>query len=449
MKYQLTKQLLKNYYSTLYKQLKTGNDRISPQHFNEIKEYEFNIILKKIDNRSYRFTSFKEITLTSDRKVFIPTIRDRLVLEYLKDRIKQKYRITFPNRDNIIKSIQLKLDSNMNFYIIRLDIKQFFNSIPQNILLSRIKEKSLLSSHEYYILKELFKKFKHGLPQGISISNVLSEIYMESFDQELKKIHNRINYYCRYVDDILLIFNGNLSNNEINDIKEKITSIFKQHQLRINEDKMKFTIFPLAKTRDTDSQSFEYLGYKFFILNKKIYYTISDNKIDRYIEKLKRCFQDFIINRNIELLINRLDFLTKRNAIIKKEQFITRTKKIGYNKKRIYFGFMENYNLISKEEQTKIANKIDRIILSEINNVKNILNSNLYNISSKDKRRLYSISLTRNMDIYNAFYHYKKIDYIRKLTAINPNFTENDLIIINYNELSKMYFNFLKSDIMI
>ncbi|KQL55260.1 hypothetical protein AN964_18245 [Heyndrickxia shackletonii] len=448
VKYQLTKELLRNYFSTYYDQLRTGNDRINPSNFNKIKETEFNLILKKIDNQSYKFTDLKEIILPSHRKVFIPTIRDRLVIEYLKDRIKQKYHINFPNRDDIIKTIQLKFNFEMDFYIIRLDIKHFFDSIPNNILLSKIKEKSLLSSHEYFILKELFRKSHRGLPQGVSVSNVLSEIYLEHFDQDLKQIHNRLNYYCRYVDDILLIINGKLTQSEINLIQKKIATIFKRYHLKINESKFSFTLFPLLNPKKDDKYGFDFLGYRFTIENKKLSYSITKEKIRKYIEKIKFCFVDFKKNRNMELLIHRLDFLTKKNAIIKKEQFISRNKEIGYRKKKICYGFMENYNLISENERIRISKYIDELLKSEINSIKFILNSYKFNISNKSKHRLFSISLSKNMNIYNAIYRYKKEDYIKKLIDINPMYTFNELKNYSYKELSKMYFKFLRSDML-
>ncbi|MBH0163198.1 antiviral reverse transcriptase Drt3a [Fictibacillus sp. 26RED30] len=451
MKHKLTKDLLRNYYSSKYDQLKTGNDRISPKQFNKIKEDEFNLILKKISNGTYKFTSLREVSLPSNRLVVIPTIRDRLVLEYLKDRIKQKYRITFPNRDDIIQSILLKFEFKLDYYIIRLDIKKFFDTIPQHILLGKIKEKSLLSSQEYYILKELFKKVDKGLPQGISISNVLSEIYMKVFDEEMKHLNPKINYYSRYVDDILFIINGQLTKKEITELKNRIDRIFKHHHLQLNNNdaKYKFTIFPLNSKNNDTINCFKYLGYEFKVQNKKLSISVTQEKLDKYLEKIVFCFNEFKSNRNLELLISRLDFLTKKNAVIKKEQFITKNKEVKYRKKRICFGFAENYKYISMDEKNKVTNYVDDLIIREINNVKNILNSKFHAYSNYDKKRLYSISLKVNMHKFNAIYKYKKLDYIRKLISINPVLTQPHLSKYSYKELSKMFFYYLKYDYLI
>ncbi|MDA2412988.1 reverse transcriptase domain-containing protein [Bacillus cereus] len=450
MKYQLTKELLDNYYSTLYNQFKTGKDRITPQKFNAIKDAEFDLILKKINDYSYTFTNFKSINLPTNREVYIPTIRDRLVIEFLKDKLKQKYRVSFPNRDDIIKSILLKFDSKMDYYVIRLDIKSFFNSIRQNKLLYKIKNKSLLSSQEYYLLKEFLKRFKKGLPQGLPASNALSEIYMESFDQELKQIHPRMNYYCRYVDDILIIMNGSFSNKEVNIIKEKITSIFKSHTLEINENelKYKFTQFPL-KDNTSSTFDFTYLGYKFLCHQKKVTTTISQQKIDKFKEKIIYCFEEFKTNHNLELLIQRLDFLTQKNAVIKKETFITPKNKIEHRKKKICFGFIENYKYISKNKKADIAKEIDELLIMQFNNIKYILNSNLYGINTELKNRLYSISLSCNMNKFNAIYRYKKEDYVKKLLAINLYYNRNILESLTYSELSRLYFKQLKYSYLI
>lgn len=451
MKYQLSKNLLKDYYSTLYKELKTGNDRVTPQKFNTIKDTEFDLILKKVKDKSYHFTPLKKVTLSTNREVYIPTIRDRIILEYLKDKIKQKYRVVYPSRDEIIKSIVSKFNFEMDYFVIRLDIKNFFNSLPQNIILSNIKEKSLLSAHEYHLLKELLKKVESGLPQGVAVSNTLSEIYMERFDQDFKRVHPRVNYYCRYVDDILLIFNGSLSPSEISTIENKIQNIFKRYSLEINkkETKFKFTKFPLVNNNTKDYFYFDYLGYEFSIKNSKLSITISQEKIDKYKSKIDYCFNEFTRNHNLELLINRLDFLTQKNVVIKKERFLNKNNQKSHTKKKIYFGFIENYRLIHENEKNHIVSTIDTLLISEINKVKYILNSNQYGFTNKAKKRLYSISLSHNMNKLNAIYRYKKIDYIEKIMAIKYTDGIKNLECLTYDELSKNYFKLLKYDYLI
>ncbi|MFE4120085.1 antiviral reverse transcriptase Drt3a [Priestia sp. YIM B13486] len=451
MKYQLDRNMLEDYYSTLYKELKTGNDRITPQKFYTIRAAEFDLILRKVNDKSYSFTSLKKVTLSTNREVYIPTIRDRLVIEYLKDKIKQKYRVVYPSRNEIIKSIVSKFNFDMEYYVIRLDIKDFFNSLPQNVILSKIKEKSLLSAHEYHLLKELLKKVEKGLPQGLSVSNALAEIYMERFDQELKRIHPRMNYYCRYVDDILLIFNGNLVPSEISTIKNKIHTIFKRYSLEINKkkNKFKFTKFPLINNNTKEDFYFTYLGYKFLIKKNKLLITISEEKVNKYKDKIAYCFHDFLQNRNLDLLINRLDFLTKKNAVIKREKFLNKMNQKSYSKKKIYFGIMENYKYIHEDEKINIAKIIDDFLISEINKVKYILNSNQYGFTNKEKKRLYSISLSHNMDKLNPIYRYKKVDYIKKILGIKYTESRKSLDDLTYDELSKEYFKLLRYDYLL
>lgn len=141
----LSKELLEFYYLKSYHNLRTGLDKITPSKFSSIRADEFNTILKKIENGKYHFTRLKHFTLPNGRLVYIPTIRDRLVLDYLKDILNHKYKIKYKNRDEIIQTVKYKLSIQKDFYIIRLDIKKFFSSIPHNKLLRKLKKGALVS----------------------------------------------------------------------------------------------------------------------------------------------------------------------------------------------------------------------------------------------------------------------------------------------------------------
>ena len=93
---------------------------------------------------------------------------------------------------------------------------------------------------------------------------------------------------------------------------------------------------------------------------------------------------------------------------------------------------MESYNLIDNGEKLEIAEEIDDLLRSEINQVKNILNFTATRFKYKDKKRLYSISLSRNMHIFNAIYRYKKSNYINKIRLLNPSLSINQLKCLTY-----------------
>jgi hypothetical protein len=440
---EISEDILDYYFSKSFHKLKTGMDKITPAHFEKIKNEQFKIIIRKIKNNKYKFTKLKKIHLPDNRTVYIPTVRDRIVLDYLKDRLNFKYKIQFKNRDKIIEDIKNKLSSPMDFFILRIDIKDFFPSIKQNKLLHKLKRSSILSSNEYHLVKEILKKVEFGIPQGLPISNALSEIYLEEVDFELKRVDQRINYYCRYVDDIIFIINGNLNSRERAELKNKIQTILKTYGLTINKTKTIET-----PSLGQENIEFEYLGYHFVKSGKKhrLITSISQKKIKKFLEKIDACFNDYIKekkvnkNDNINLLIERLNFLTKSQFIIKKEKHLNpKTLKQFYKIKKIYTGFFQSYKLVDRCEAEKIAKEIDRYIRKKIFSLRHVITSR------NSKRILYSISM------YNNYKNNKTIpvcrftskEYIRRIKFINPSSKITNLQTMSFNELEKYYFKLL------
>ncbi len=92
-------------------------------------------------------------------------------------------------------------------WVLKCDIKKFFASIDQNILLgilqTYISDKDILN-----LLVEVIGSFYStqpgkGLPLGNLTSQLLVNIYMNEFDQFVKH-RLKVKYYIRYADDFVL-----------------------------------------------------------------------------------------------------------------------------------------------------------------------------------------------------------------------------------------------------
>ncbi|WP_144635511.1 reverse transcriptase domain-containing protein [Priestia megaterium] len=440
----LTRELLEYYYLKSFHNLKTGLDKVTPIKFSSIRENEYDLILRKINKGKYRFTRLKSLVLPNNRVVFIPTIRDRLVLDYLKDSLNTKYRIKYRDRDDIIKTIKSKLSIQMDYYVLRIDIKSFFSSIPKNNLLHKLKRGSILSATDYNLIKELLKQVDFGIPQGLSISNPLSEIYLEEFDLEMRRIDQKVNFYCRYVDDILLIFNGNLSYKERSIIKQEIETLLRSFGLELNKDK--FIETPL---KDQGGIRFEYLGYEFHLLKKHLDTTISRSKVNRFIGKINSCFDEYLkekkVNQtdNVNLLIERLNFLIKTQFIIKKERHIEiPTLREYYKLNFINTGFLNSYKHADTKNIEDLCEEVDLIIRKRIFTLRNIITSR------QSKKILYSISMyeahKKNQTI--PISRFTRTEYIRRIKFIKPSINNTALFSLSFNELEKYYFQILNLD---
>jgi len=90
-------------------------------------------------------------------------------------------------------------------WILKCDIRKFFASIDQSILID-ILEKYILDKNILNLLKEIVFSFKsNGLPLGNLTSQLFANIYLNEFDQFTKhKLGAK--YYIRYADDFVVLW---------------------------------------------------------------------------------------------------------------------------------------------------------------------------------------------------------------------------------------------------
>jgi retron-type reverse transcriptase/ribosomal protein S20 len=206
-----SKALKKRFNDKIISSKTTGSDGISSKLFEESLDYEIATIQRKVTNYSYRFSPFKEKLILKDkdsnpRAVYIPTIRDRLVLDALRIYLNELFRKDLrPYQKTVqenISDIKTALKSEQYDAFLKLDVKNFFPSLNHEILLAklarRVEDKTVLS-----LLRKILNRSESGVAQGLSISSQLAAIYLNELDMELTQ-RKDIKYF-RFVDDILVI----------------------------------------------------------------------------------------------------------------------------------------------------------------------------------------------------------------------------------------------------
>ncbi len=94
-------------------------------------------------------------------------------------------------------------NNNKTCYVLKCDIKKFFNSIDQDILLNLIENK-IKDDNVIWLIKIIIKSFPAGLPLGNITSQLFANIYLNELDQYVK--HDlKTKYYIRYCDDLIII----------------------------------------------------------------------------------------------------------------------------------------------------------------------------------------------------------------------------------------------------
>ena len=89
-------------------------------------------------------------------------------------------------------------------WVLKCDIKKFFASVDQAILLS-ILQKYIPDKNIINLLKDIISSFKpNGLPLGNLTSQLFANVYLNKLDQ-FAKHKLKAKYYIRYADDFIFL----------------------------------------------------------------------------------------------------------------------------------------------------------------------------------------------------------------------------------------------------
>ena len=189
-----------------------------------------------------------------------------------------------------LKSFCQKLSQNnsRNIFALKCDIKKFFDSVNQEILLDIIEE-GISDENTIWLLEKVVRSFEvksnTGLPIGNVTSQLFANIYLDKLDQFIKH-RLKIKNYVRYCDDFVVL-GKSLENlyivaDEISDFLER------KLKLSFHQDKILFRKY---------RQGIDFLGYVIrpYCINlrtktkKRILRRINENNRASYLGVLKHC----------------------------------------------------------------------------------------------------------------------------------------------------------------
>ena len=315
---------------------------------------------------------------------------DRVVERKLALNLRKAYSIQTSKRSNITQNLKLLLREGIPYRIYRLDISKFYESIAHNYILDKIHTTHILSPKTKLLINHLLEMHKtnggSGVPRGLPISSCISELIMQDFDFKMNN-DNNIFFYSRYVDDIILISSGD----EDQKIFLKYIGSSLPRGLKLNPTKKEIShkIQPLASIKDTSPNkiiySFEYLGYRYNIINpyKKlksdfriIDIDIATKKANKYKLRISRAFYDFVKTNDFNLLKDRIKFLTGNFRVF--NHHINKNKLAG-----IFYNYPELQNDVKNLKD--LDHYFRRIVLSKHGRLAVLISSLL---TSKMKREL-------------------------------------------------------------
>lgn len=227
------------------------------------------------------------------RKLGIPTVTDRLIQQGLLQILSPIFEPGFsessfgfrPGRSaqDAVKQSQTYIREGYN-WVVDMDLEKFFDEVPHDILMGRIRrkisDKSVLKLVRGYLEAEVEiegKRYprRQGVPQGGPLSPLLANILLDDLDKELEKRGHR---FCRYADDCNIYVRSEKAGIRV---KESLTNWLKKHlKLKVNESK--------SAVDRVWKRSF--LGYT-FLDGKTGRIKISSKSIRRFKSKVKTLFR--------------------------------------------------------------------------------------------------------------------------------------------------------------
>jgi|SRR3989338_5688888 len=151
-------------------------------------------------------------------------------------------------------------NNTIKCFVLKADIKKYFESVDHGILLNVIREK-IKDNKVFWLIKRILGNYAGGgeAPKGMPLGNLTSQffanVYLNELDQFVK--HKlKAKYYIRYVDDFVILHKDKPI---LEKYKEQIEIFLKTIKLELHPDKSK--IIPLRK-------GISLLGYRVFYYHK-------------------------------------------------------------------------------------------------------------------------------------------------------------------------------------
>lgn len=338
---------------------------------------EANKAANEIQNHSFEFGELG--TKKSNDKItyFFTDPKSKLVEAKVNDNLKRSYNVKPNDRTITVSQIKTLLSEAGPFFIIKLDIKSFFESIDRSKLIQELSSQMLVSTETQWLLNKLDQTFRfkniQGLPRGLSISTTLSEIALSEFDASIRAMPG-VYFYSRYVDDILIFCFKNEKK-----IKSDIEKLLKKtRDLYVNIDKSeeysvqcrcrssclctsgncRCRLRCRCKEEDGEDTTLDYLGYKFIFKDtpngknlKTVDIDIADKKIKKMKTRIARSFQAYRKSGDLLLMQRRLKFLTGNYPIYR-----------GRSDRGLKGGIYYNYPMLTQYDGLKDLDKFKRNI---------------------------------------------------------------------------------------
>ena len=259
-----------------YKRVKAnkGSSGVDGVEIEELKEYireNWGSIKEQIRERRYKPQPVKRVEIPKPnggkRKLGIPTVMDRVIQQGIAQVVSPMCEPKFSEHsygfrskrscEMAIRELLVYLNEGYE-WIVDIDLEKFFDTVPQDKLMSLVHNIIEDGDTESIIRKYLkagvmvqgrYERTREGTPQGGNLSPLLSNIMLNELDKELERRGLR---FVRYADDCIIAVRSEASAKRV--MYSIIEWIERKLCLKVNAE----------KTKITRPNKLKYLGFSFY-----------------------------------------------------------------------------------------------------------------------------------------------------------------------------------------
>ena len=261
-----------------------GIDQQSWADFDKEPERNLYVIWNRLASGSYHPQPVREVEIPkkdgSKRKLGIPTLRDRIAQQVVKDYMEKRIDKLFHENSygyrplkSAHQAIEQVRQNTFGFdWVLDMDISKFFDEVDHYLTLKAVshvmEEKWVLMYVERWLKMPVQKqdgtvepKQGKGTPQGGVISPLLANLYLHFAMDKWLSNHYPTVRFVRYADDVVIHCS---THQQAEQVKEALINRLAEVKLRVNESKTHIAYCKDYRRKESHEKvKFEFLGFSY------------------------------------------------------------------------------------------------------------------------------------------------------------------------------------------
>lgn len=261
-----------------------GIDQESWADFDKEPERNLYVIWNRLASGSYHPQPVREVEIPkkdgSKRKLGIPTLRDRIAQQVVKDYMEKRIDKLFHENSygyrplkSAHQAIEQVRQNTFGFdWVLDMDISKFFDEVDHDLTLKAVshvmEEKWVLMYVERWLKMPVQKqdgtvepKQGKGTPQGGVISPLLANLYLHFAMDKWLSNHYPTVRFVRYADDVVIHCS---THQQAEQVREALINRLAEVKLKVNESKTHIAYCKDYRRKECHEKvKFEFLGFSY------------------------------------------------------------------------------------------------------------------------------------------------------------------------------------------